>query len=154
MKLALFLCLAILIVEPLHCQDQIVDDMSVKRSFLIVKSTKNYSSALKTAKQASFKLNCELNLRGMVSDSIAGLTSIDTCGCGEIHGYYPRGRYDNGAYVSIEYSNLFSGFAKGYYIVVVASGNSEDVKKELPKAKLIFPDAYIKSTSIYMGCVH
>jgi hypothetical protein len=68
--------------------------------------------------------------------------------------YYSRGRYDNGEYISIEYSNAFTGFAKGYYIVVAYSGENIEAKKTLKKVKPFFKSAYIKQTDVYIGCMH
>ena len=58
----------------------------------------------------------------------------------------------DGVYVSIEYSDTYGGFAKGYYLVMIASGKYaklvlDDVKKHVS-------DAYVKRSSVYMGCMH
>lgn len=69
--------------------------------------------------------------------------------------YLARGRWDDGEYVSIEWSDAFSGFSKGYYIVVVSSGDDlERIKKRLNVVKRFVPNAYIKSTDVYVGCMH
>jgi hypothetical protein len=130
------------------------DHHMVKRSFLIIKSTKNYQRALKTAQLACNNLGLTLELRNNYYDKEEGLANSEICGCGEMHGYFPRGRYDDGNYISIDYSSAYTGFAEGYYIVIVSSGNREDVKKLLPKAQKFYSDAYIKDSKIYMGCMH
>lgn len=134
--------------------DSSSDEMTVKKSFLIIMSTKNYQNALKYANEAVTNLNDSLNLRTMVPDSLEGLTTTATCECGENHGYIPRGRYDDGAYISIEYSNYFDGFAEGFYMVIVASGNKADLVKKQQKVMKYYTDAYIKTTTVYMGCMH
>ncbi len=138
-----------------HAQNEefSVDEMSIEKSFLIIKSTKSYKSAFKTAKTAAAKLGIELRLSG-IYDKENGLTNLDTCGCGEVHGYLPRGRFDDGHYASIEYSDYYSGFTKGYYIVIVSNGNRSDVKTFLPAARKYYHDAYIKNTKVYVGCMH
>ncbi len=58
--------------------------------------------------------------------------------------------------MSIEYSNAYSEFTKGYYIVIAASGSKDDaeIKNAFKKIKLRYRDAYIKSSKVYMGCMH
>lgn len=138
----------------------LVGDFSpyAKKQFVIVKSTKNYADALTSAKAAAERIPLKLDLRDLVPISKTGLTFSKNA-CTEDGGDYPcyvsRGRYDDGSYVSIEYSNAFKGFAKGYYIVIVASGSEKrDVEEVLKKARVIFPDSYVKGAEIYMGCMH
>ena len=130
------------------------DRHMVTRSFLIIKSTTNYQKALKKAQLACNDLGLTLELRGNIYDKEEGLANTVECGCGEEHGYFPRGRYDDGDYISIEYSSAYTGFAEGYYIIIVSSGDRSEVKKLLPKAQQFYPDAYIKDSKIYMGCMH
>ncbi len=66
--------------------------------------------------------------------------------------YVPRGRYDDGIYISIEYSNSYENFKDGYYIVIAASG--DDVKEYLKPVKEVVKDAYVKSSKVYIGCLH
>ncbi len=123
-------------------------------SFLIIHSTKNYDSALKIAKEASKKLELKLNLRGYYEDKIDGLDTDEKCGCGELHGYLPRGRFDNGDFISIEYTNSYEEFVNGFYIVVTSSGDKKELIKSLNKVKDFYNDAYIKEASVYVGCMH
>ncbi len=132
----------------------------IKKYFLIVSSTKDYSSALKKANSISEDLTLKLDLRGLLEgDNKLGLSWGKTV-CEEdgweYPCYVPRGRYDDGDYVSIEWSNGFQGFSEGYYIVVVASNTNYDqkIKSLLKKVKEFIPSAYIKSSMIYMGCMH
>jgi hypothetical protein len=124
------------------------------QSFLIIQSTKKYGPALRKAQKACNELGLPLQLNNNFEDKEHGLTNNAVCGCGQRHGYIPRGRYDAGDYVSIEYTDAFDTFRDGYYIVVVSSGNRESVEKMLPKTKEIYRDAYIKDAHIYMGCMH
>ena len=126
----------------------------VSKSFLIIQSTKSYNGALKKAKLACNKLSLTLNLRNLIQDKDEGLTSNDVCECGEKHGYIPRGRFDDGNYISIEYSSAYDSFSSGYYIVVVASGNNETVNSMLPEVKEHYKNAYVKKSKVYMGCMH
>lgn len=128
--------------------------MTVMNSYVIIQSTKSYSAAMFTAKEASTKLDQKLNLRGYVFDFKKGLKDTSICGCGEVHDYIPRGRYDDGTYVSIEHTNSFKEFTDGYYIVVTASGKRKSLKPLLFAAQVHYTDAYIKNATVYIGCMH
>lgn len=124
------------------------------KGFTIVLATKNYDRALKLAKEASKSLELEFKSRGNSPAKQGGLTSDEVCSCGIKHGYVPRGRYDDGEYVSIEYSNNYESFRNGYYIVMVCSGDPEELVQQLPKIKEHYHDAYIKNDKVYLGCMH
>ena len=126
----------------------------VQKSFLIVMSTKNYDRALSKAQKVANTLVVPLNLRNIIKDPEGGLTSNEVCGCGEQHGYIPRGRADDGKYISIEYSTAYQGFTPGYYMVVVASGQRNELEDLLPTVQKHYKDAYIKNAEVYMGCMH
>lgn len=126
----------------------------IKQSFLIIHSTKDYSAALETAKDAEDKLGLEYRESEYIPDETEGFISDVVCGCGEIHGYFPRGSHDDGNYISIEYSSSYDGFSEGYYIVIVSSGQKFTVKKLLPLVKKSFAQAYIKNAEVYVGCMH
>jgi hypothetical protein len=128
--------------------------MMVNNSYLILQSTKSYSAAMHTAKQASAKLGLPIDNRGNVFEFKDGLKDTTICGCGETHGYVPRGRFDDGNYISIEHTNSFTEFTNGYYIAVAASGDRQQLKPLLPKAKEFLADAYIKDAEVYIGCMH
>jgi hypothetical protein len=127
-----------------------------KKGMLILLSTKSYAAAIKLAQQAKSKLSLTMDLRGLKPNKKNGLTYSEA-DC-ENEGGYPcyiaRGRYDDGEFISIEYSNAIEGFAKGYYIVVAACGDKEITAPALVKAKKEYKDAYVKNTSVYMGCMH
>jgi len=134
------------------------EDMFVKKDFLILFSDKDYKTALATAKKASASTNIKLDLRGLAENKESGLTfSIADCEKEDIDypAYYARGR-DDGIFISIEYSSAYKEFAKGYYIVVVASGEKKDadIQKAYKKIKAGYKDAYFKSSKVYLGCMH
>ncbi len=138
---------------------------SVLKDIIIIKSTKVSDSALSAAKTAAGTLKSKLDLRGLKPIAKTGLTaSKQEChsGGGSDNFGYPcywaRGDGDtvNDDYISIEYSNAYKGFAKGYYIVVAAI---TDVKSQSMQQKLAFiqqqyPDAYAKRTFVWFGCMH
>jgi hypothetical protein len=128
----------------------------VTKSICIILSTKNYAEAKKVAILAAKKAGLTTDFRGLVPNKKIGLTTPkDDVAEGEIYPqYYSRGRFDNGEYLSIEYSNAFDGFAKGYYIVVAYSGDKKDAAKTLKKVKPFYKTAYIKQAEVYIGCMH
>jgi len=140
----------------------------VEKDFLIIHSTKNYKSALTIAQKAAKTLNIKLNLRGLlpISDTTLGLSEpIDTClKYSEEYGgvdstcYLARGRWDDGIYISIEFSNAYNSFARGYYIVMVGSASKKeknvDLAPTLKKIKVNYPEAYIKTSKVYLCCMH
>lgn len=131
-----------------------------ERNFVIVKSTADYEEAMNAAVDASANLDVRLDLRDLTPNADIGLTWSDSDCVNngwEPPCYVARGRFDNGVYVSIEYSNAFEGFAEGYYIVIVASGadDANDIlTATLRKARTFYADAYMKRTRVYMGCMH
>ncbi|MCR9173364.1 MAG: hypothetical protein NXI10_12765 [bacterium] len=137
------------------------ESMTKDFSFVIIISTKSYDAALKRAKDASEKLGYPIDLRGLHENKEIGLSfsrevcEDEICGGGLSYPIYiPRSDWGEEKYVSIEYSDAFDGFTKGYYIVVVASGEkgAPVVKETLSKAKKFYKDAYTKTCGVYMGC--
>ena len=90
-------------------------EMYVEKEFLIIYSAKNYNEALRV---------CKDNKKTGLSFS---KETLENSGM-EFPWYFPRGRYDDGKYLSIEYSNGYSEFAKGYYIVIAESGEKGSMK--------------------------
>jgi hypothetical protein len=156
MKQLIILLFTCFIFCTLSAQNEQMEAPYVKKGMVILQSTKNYAAAKKTAQQAAAKLLIKLDFRGLVANKKSGLTySHKSC---ENEGGYPcyiaRGRYADGEFISIEYSNAIEGFAKGYYIVVAACGDKDITAPALAKAKKIYKDAYVKNTNVYMGCMH
>lgn len=115
----------------------------------IILSTKDYKTAKNFAESAAKKLNMEFSNRGYVYSELEMLADTTECGCGELHGYIPRGRYDDGEYVSIEIKN-------DYYVVVAISGDkdSTEFQNSLSNAKVISKDAYVLPQEVWMCCMH
>jgi len=139
------------------------EDCFLKKDFLIIQGTKDYNTALQTAKKASKALNIKLDLRDLIPDKDRdnGLTlPLDTClkypdeFNGDSTFYWPRGRYDDGIYISIEYSSRYEHMRKGYYIVMIGSGENKDknLRATLKKVKAKYSDAYIQTCKVYMCC--
>ena len=159
----LLIAFLILLCSNIYAQDAVdsvsVEDMMVEKEFVIILSSTDYKAALRTAKEAAAKLQLKLDLRDLKMNKESGLTFDKKICESELEGYpcyLARGRDEAGSYVSIEYSDAYNGFSKGYYIVIIADGEkgSTDVKNTLTKAKSIYKNAYAKSTKVYMGCMH
>ncbi|PCJ64825.1 MAG: hypothetical protein COA58_11150 [Bacteroidetes bacterium] len=135
-------------------EEDLYDQFMVTESFLILQASKDYTSALKTAKEAAIMMSNKLDLRGYIYEPQEGLTDTTICGCGETHDYIPRGRYDGGDYVSIEHTDSYEEFTNGYYIVVAGSGERNSLRPLLAKAQIHYPDAYLKDAQVYVGCMH
>lgn len=130
-------------------------------SFVILISTKSYESALERAKDASEKLGYPLDLRDLHENAEIGLSlprevcEEEICGGGlEYPIYIPRSDWGDSKYVSIEYSDAFGGFTKGYYMVIVASGEKGDpiIDEALEESRQFYEDAYAKTCGVWMGC--
>lgn len=154
----ILLFLTILYFFNLKAQESDLSSQTVNKKFVIIFSSKDYDQALKISEEAAKKLDIKLDLRDLTKNGTIGLTwSKEICegdGGTGYPCYVPRGRYDDGEYISIEYSNYYQGFTKGYYIVIISSGDSERTKEVLNNAKTYYSDAYIKQASVYLGCMH
>jgi hypothetical protein len=131
----------------------------VDKEFVIVKSTPSFKDATQSAAKAAAELGVGLKLRGLSPDLRTGLTfSKEECAridfpypC-----YVPRGRRDDGTYVSVEWSSEYELFARGMYVVMIASSvpGSSATRRILEAARRVYPDAYAKRAKVYVGCIH
>ena len=120
-------------------------NMYAEKEFLIIYSTKNYNEALRVCKEADSKLKYGIDLRDLEYNKKIGLTFSKESLGSEVElfpWYFPRGRYDDGRYLSVEYSNGYSEFAKGYYIVIAESGEKGSMKESLKDVKRYYKDSY------------
>src|SRR5262245_29462350 len=139
--------------------DSGVVEMTVKKDLVIIASTKSYDAAKRVATSAAEKLSVPLDLRGLTYNQKAGLSlpeqecrdEFDTYPC-----YPPRGRWDDGVYVSVEHTSGYPSLTPGMYIVVVANSDhgSSTVREALAHAQVPYPDAYIRTVDVYLGCRH
>ncbi len=131
------------------------DEASVSKRFLIAKSTKSYKEAKRFARKLSIKTGIKIDYRGLNYNKKLMLSeSYNQCldDGFEYPCYVARGRYDDGVYISIEYSGAYQNFRDGYYIVMVASGESANTI--LKQIRQTVKDAYVKRSKVYMGCIH
>ncbi len=161
MNLALLPLLALL-AAPIHADPPAEQAQAgepsphVEKAFLLVAASKSWDEARSTASQAAQALALELKVE-VEPHPTEGLTfSEKTCAeSGMEHPcYVARGLWDDGEYVSVEWSSGFEGFTPSLYIVVVASGPEAEVVRHLAAAREAYGDAYVKKATVYMGCTH
>jgi hypothetical protein len=98
----------------------------------------------------------------MVYDKQRGLIWPDNSNDEAWAGSYAPRRYDNECNISdpkpcitVERSEAYEGFKPGLYIVVAGVlGRDEERSQRLNVARRIVPEAYVKQTTIYLGCMH
>jgi hypothetical protein len=143
----------------LNVQAQTKESTYVKKEFLIIYSGNDYASCHKKAVEASTKLKVKLNLRQLNANKAIGL-SLSEMNCESEHGFFPcyvaRGKNDDGAYVSIEYSDAYIDFEKGNYLVILSSYPAGHAGNRLlfERAQKIYKEAVLKSSKVYTGCIH
>ena len=133
----------------------------VLKDIVILQSTRDYAAALAGARQAAARLNRPLKLAGNKPTKTLGLTASQAA-CTEAGYDYPcyqprgQGGAENSDYLSIEFSDGYTGFAKGYYIVVAALAppNSAALRQALARVQRAYPTAYAKRTAVWFGCMH
>jgi hypothetical protein len=131
----------------------------VDKEFVIVKSTPAFKEATQSAAKAAAELGVALNLRGLSPNLRTGLTaSKEECARSELPYpcYIPRGRRDDGTYVSVEWSSEYELVARGLYLVMVASGvpGSSETRRMLAATRRVYPAAYARRAKVYVGCMH
>lgn len=131
----------------------------VRKSFVVIKATHDYAEARALAAAAAEKLAIRLDLRDLAPDQEVGLTfPEDACKneFGAFPCYVPRGRWDDGVYLSIEHSSSYEGFEEGLYMVVLASGAPRDrtIGAAVRRAKSAYPEVVVKTAPVYLGCIH
>jgi len=160
------LAIALLLSNPLHADPAPeppaeaavpdVPDAMVEKAFLLVSASKDWDTARSTASQAAQALALEIKVE-VEPHPTEGL-SFDAKSCTDNGWEHPcyvaRGRYDDGEFVSVEWSSAYEGFTPGLYLVVVASGPEAEVKTHLEAAQEVYGDADIKKAKVYLGCIH
>lgn len=164
-----FLGVFLLLAHPqvAFCQGQAKHDdpllsdqaLWVEKAYIILFSSKDYSAAKKFAENSAKQLNIPLDLRGLSPHPTLGLTDTEQ-GCQDsgysAPCYVARELEETRLYISVEYSNSYSKFSPNYYIVLAAVGppKSMVLREALKQFKPIIPDAYLKTSKVYVGCRH
>jgi hypothetical protein len=130
-----------------------------RTGLLIVGSHGAYRDALAAAKAFSAASGIAYDSQGMIYDAKRGLILPDDADDDIYAGQYVRRRYDTCGggkpCVTVERSEAYEGFRPGLYIVVAGVvGRGAEADERLKLARKIVPSAYIKQTTLYMGCIH
>ena len=129
----------------------------VRAGLLVVASHSSYPAALAAAQSFGRASGIPFDARGMIYDKKRGLIVSDHDADEAYAGHYVFRRDDQCGYapcVTVERSEAYDGFRPGLYIVVAGIVGDSDADERLQAARAIVPSAYIKQTSLYMGCMH
>lgn len=144
---------------PALAQDDF--NVAVPKSIVILQSTRDYKAALAGAKQAATKLKRPFKLNDNHPNKELGLSMPKAVCENDGYGfpcYLPRGQggAEDSDYISVEFSDGYAGFAKGYYIVVaaLANPNSAKLQQTMARVRKVYPTAYAKRTAVWFGCMH
>lgn len=134
-------------------------DEYMRTGLLIVGSHGSYRDALAAAKAFGTTSGIAYDSRGMIYDAKRGLILPDDSDDDVLAGQYVRRRYDtcgrgSTPCVTVERSEAYEGFRPGLYIVVAGVGSGAEADERLKLARKIVPSAYIKQTTLYLGCIH
>ncbi len=131
----------------------------VEKEFVVLRAGAEYVPAVDRARSVASSLELHLDLRGLGPDAVDGLTlSPEEC---EENGwghpcYVPRGRWDDGVWVSVELSNAFAGQEKREYLIVLAGAPPDDPMLEavLSRARSGGLEPETLRAQVYLGCIH
>lgn len=137
-------------------------NFTAMRRVLILGGFKDYHQAVKQAEKISQKTKIQYSDRGMEFDKNKGLIFKEKENREPWEGYYFGRRVnqcdttkESKKCISVEKSDFYSGFSKGYYIVVGGVLEPDvDYQELLGQYKMVVPDVYVKNTILYMGCIH
>lgn len=141
--------------QPDFMENRYVVILSVYQDFAEAKA-----DAVKIAKASKVPFSMEHR----IFDKKRGLIYPDNFDDEVFRGEYVARRFhttvlkegaDDTPYISVERSDGYDGFKKGFYIVVAGvHDNSAAAQKQLKQFTDWAPTAYAKKTRIYMGCMH
>ena len=131
---------------------------------VILSVYKSFAEAREDAEKIGKAAKTPFSMEGRVFDKKRGLIYPDNFDDEVFRGQYVARRYhqtvlkgsDNEReYLSVERSDGYDGFKKGYYIVVAGvHDNSAAATAQTSKFTAWAPTAYARKTRIYMGCMH
>ena len=150
------------VVLPKDATDEWIDSPYHRMGILILGSHRSYEDALRAARSFSERSGQPYGSRRMIYDKERGLIWPDDIDDIAWAGHYAPRRYDNEcnmsdkrACVTVERSEGYEGFKPGLYIVVGGVLDRDERRAErLAAARKVVPGAYVKQTTIYLGCTH
>ena len=140
-------------------------DFLENRYVVILSAYPSFANAREDAEKISRGAKLPFSMEGRVFDKKRGLIYPDNFGDEVFRGQYVARRYHTTAwdrarnnpieYLSVERSDGYDGFRKGYYLVVAGVHESAAAAHAQTKKFTAWaPTAYAKKTKIYMGCMH
>lgn len=147
---------------PKQATDEPTDVPFYRLGILVLGSYKSYDDAVRAAKWFSARSKYPYGSRGLIYDKERGLIWPDDSDDEAWAGRYAPRRYDDECdmrqskpCITVERSEAYEGFSPGFYIVVGGVlGRGVDRADRLAAARKIVPGAYVKQTTIYLGCSH
>ena len=139
-------------------------DFMENRYVVILSVYKSFPEAREDAEKIGKAAKLPFSMEGRVFDKKRGLIYPDNFDDEVFRGQYVARRYHQTVlkgsdrdreYLSVERSDGYDGFKKGYYIVVAGvHDNSAAATAQTKRFTAWAPTAYPKKTRIYMGCMH
>lgn len=147
---------------PKSSEHEWIEASSYRLGILVLGSYKSYDEAARAAKWFSSRSTYPYGSRGMIYEKGRGLIWPDDGSDEAWAGRYAPRRYDNECdiresrpCITVERSEGYEGFAPGLYIVVGGVlGRDAERAERLAAAQKLVPEAYVKQTTIYLGCMH
>lgn len=145
---------------PKDATDGWIDTPYSRMGILILGSHRSYEDALRAARAFSARSGQPYWSRGLVHDKERGLIWPDDTDDVSAGRYSPRRddacvKNDPKPCITVERSEGYEGFTPGLYIVVGGVlGHGDQRAERLAAARKIVAGAYVKQTTIYLGCMH
>ncbi len=134
------------------------------RHVVILSVYKSFDEARADAEKISKAAKVPFSMEGRIYDKKRGLIYPDNFDDEVFRGQYVARRYHTTVlkggdadreYLSVERSDGYDGFKKGFYIVVAGiRDNAREAQADALRYTAWAPTAYAKKTRIYMGCMH
>lgn len=135
----------------------------VRSGVLVAGSYRSYEAAVRAAETLEVASGIPFGTRGLVYDETWGLIQPDSSWENPADSFYRR-RYDADCFagrgpdpspcLTIEPSDAY-GFEPGHYIVVAGVlGRGPERDDRLRALREFVPDAYVKETNLWMGCIN
>ncbi len=139
-----------------------VDEQMPPRWVVILGVYKDFKEARANAQKFAKASKVPFSMNGNIFDK-KGLRLPESLDDELYAGEYLARRYNSGRdgekqleeFISVERSDGYEGFAKGFYIVIggIVETKADGLAQE-QRFKAVAPDTYVKKTRIYMGCMH
>ena len=139
-------------------------DFMENRYVVILSVYKDFAEARADAEKVAKASRVPFSMDGRVYDRKRGLIYPDDSDDEVFRGQYVARRSDKTVlkgsdeqrrYLSVERSDGYDGFKKGFYIVVAGiHEDSPSAQADVKRFSAWVPTAYAKKTRIYMGCMH